>query len=132
MIKVSKNFILAIMSFVLLIATCFTITYQGPTRNEAYASLNPNTLLSKQSTIVNNVILFSFSDHASRVKNGTAFTQNTTNFVNSLNHNLNVASDSLQAYYRAMSNGQFTIESHLVMDTNNSLFTSSKRFSLKL
>lgn len=120
MIKVNKKIFLMVISLLLLVVTSFAIANPYQTRKDVYASLNPNSLISKQSTLVNNVILFTFSDHANKVINGTSFTPATNSFVNTFNDKANNDNDSLQKYYYAMSDGNFTIQSNLVMDTNNS------------
>ncbi|MGN1227445.1 MAG: hypothetical protein ACI4TX_02255 [Christensenellales bacterium] len=118
MTRVNKKLYLilfvALISFITATLCIAPFSKQG----KVYAALDESTLLSKQSNIVNNVILFAFKDDESQVINGSNYTSDVFDFVNNFDNIANKADDSLQTYYKSISNGKLTIHSNLVKDDN--------------
>ncbi|MBQ8749647.1 MAG: hypothetical protein IJZ29_04195 [Clostridia bacterium] len=126
MTRVNKKIVLTLIMAVIFIMTASILTI-SPQRSNVYATFDQNNMLSNQSKIINNVVLFTFSDYADQVKTGTEFTSDVISFVDNFDSNTNTSSNSLQAYYKAMSNGKFTIQSNLVKDTNGTTITSDDK-----
>ena len=118
MIKRTRNILLSIIMCFLL-ATITSFVWITPSKiDDAYA-LGTENLISKQSSMVNNVVLFAFQNNESRVRTSTGYTQDTLDFISNFDNFINNNSNSLKAYYYAMSNGKFSINSNLVMNNNN-------------